>query len=294
MHPARGPVSPADLAALWFDQTIRVRLGGAAGLIRNPDLLNHFRRSFGGALGAGASPEASAGQPCPWEPPCALDVFFREQMRVEGTGLPKPFVPLADTDGADLIAGLRLFGFATDWAPAAEHAFTDALRHRLPWRKLGTVPPPLLDRWIETCEGIDPGAPPEAAALDWLTPLDAEKMDPAGKPGSILKRLHRRLQGLARWHDAALWELPDELVSYWEAIARTGEMDSPKPVPARSGLQQRTFHADTARGRLSLHGDLAPFWPLLRTGERCAIGRGATRGNGRYVLRRFSATSPYE
>ena len=79
------------LACNWFDQTIRVRLSGAARRSLDPEILNHFRRSFLGALSAGGSPAARAGQPCPWEPPCAFDVFCREQYRENGSGLPKPF-----------------------------------------------------------------------------------------------------------------------------------------------------------------------------------------------------------
>ena len=278
------PVRAADLASGWFDQTVRVRLGGAAHLSRSPELANHFRRSFGGALGAGASPEASDGLPCPWEPPCALDVFFREQMRVDGDGLPKPFVTLADRDGADLIAGLRVFGFATEWLPAVEQAFVDALRHRLPWRKLGAAPPPILDRQVETRHGFEAGPMPEAATLRWITPFDAEKIDAGEKTGSILTRLHRRLRGLARWHDADLPELNAKTVARWEAVTDARDIGAPKILASRSGLQRRTFHARAVQGRITLRGDLSPFWPLLLMGERCAVGRGAARGMGRYRL----------
>lgn len=288
-HPARGLISVEQLAGGWFDQTIWVRLGGVAGLARDFNLLNHFRRSLGEALGAGASPEASATHPpspCPWEPPCPLDVLFREQMRVEGVGLPKPFVTLADTDGADLIAGLRVFGFATDWMPTVEHAFVDALCHRLPWTKrLRIAPPPVLDRWIETCEGLDAVPTPIAVTLDWTTPLDAENLDASAKTGSVLTRLHRRLQGLARWHDAALPQLHADAVEHWEMAADASAMDAPKMQAARSGLQRKTFFADSMRGALRLCGNLAPFWPMLQMGERCCVGRGAVRGMGRFVLR---------
>ncbi|TRD14810.1 hypothetical protein FEV53_18345 [Palleronia caenipelagi] len=67
-------------------------------------------------------------------------------MRLGGDGLPKPFVMLADVDGPDLIAGLRIFGFAIDWMPAADHAFVDALRHRLPWKRLVVQSRHLVDR----------------------------------------------------------------------------------------------------------------------------------------------------
>lgn len=282
--PACGILDGDQLAASWFDQTLSLRLGGAARFARQGDLAHHLRRSFGGALGAGASPECAATHPpspCPWEPPCALDVFFREQLRVEGDGLPKPFVTLIHTDGADLIAGLRVFGFATDWIPTVEHAFTDALRHRLPWKKLGSTPPPVTDRVLETCEGLAMDTPPTAVALDWLTPLDAEKIDPVERAASVLTRLHRRLDGLARWHDSRLAPLDEGAVAYWQAMAQpTLTKRSILQVHARQA--QRT---DVAEGAMALHGDLAPFWAMLRLGERCFVGRGAARGQGRYRLR---------
>lgn len=288
LEPARGVAMPLDLASDWFDQTIQVRLGGAATLIRNPELTNHLRRSFGGALGAGASPECAATHPpspCPWEPVCALDVFFREQMRVAGDGLPKPFVTLADTEGSDLIVSLRVFGFATDWMPAAEHAFVDALCHRLPWRKLGVSMPPILDRTVKTCEGIAVDSIPDTATLDWITPLDAEKIDPSDRTASILTRLHRRLNGLARWHDASLPDLPEDVVHGWETMLETEGLHAPTLRPSHSGKDRRTFQAPVAIGTLTLRGDLRPLWPLLRLGERCAVGRGAVRGQGRYSLK---------
>lgn len=288
LKPARGVVMPFDLASDWFDQTIRVRLGGAARLLRNLELTNHLRRSFGGALGAGASPECAATHPpspCPWEPVCALDVFFREQMRVEGDGLPKPFVTLADIDGPDLIVALRVFGFATDWMPATEHAFVDALCYRLPWRKLGVSTPPILDRTVETCEGIAVDSIPNSATLDWITPLDAEKIDASNRAASILTRLYRRLNGLARWHDSALPDLPEDVVHVWETMLKTEGLRAPTLHPSHSGKDRRTFQTSVATGTLTLRGDLRPFWPLLRLGERCAVGRGAVRGLGRYLLK---------
>lgn len=278
-------VTANALATRWFDQTIKMRLGGVARLIASGELENHFRRAFGGALGAGASPEANKHQPCPWEPPCALDVFFREQLRDGGDGLPKPFVPLMDVNGPDLIAGIRIFGLATDWMPAIELAFVDALNHRLPWRKLGLAhTPPLLDRWVETREGLQISPVPKHASVQWITPLDAEAIDPSDKAGSILTRLHRRLCGFANWHDCALSELAPSAVANWESSVDTSEIEAPQPITARSGLQRRTFRSAAAGGTLRLTGNIEEFWPILLMGERCAVGRGAVRGLGRYRL----------
>lgn len=273
-------VSPPALAANWFDQTIRLRLDGCAGLIDDLEMLNHFRRSFGGALGAAASASARANLPCPWSPPCALDVFFREQLREDGIGMPKPFVMLADHDGDDLIASLRLFGFATDWMPAAEHAFIAGLREVLPWQKLGRTQPAITDRQIDTCDGISDAQIPETVTLHWLTPLDAEKIDPANNPISILTRLHRRAAQLGRWHDVGMEDANPER---WQAIEWDAAL-SLSNQPYRSQGGQTAVNADGALGDVTLSGDLAEVWPLLRVGERSLVGRGAVRGRGRYEL----------
>lgn len=113
-------VASADaLISASFDQTIALRLRGAAGGIA-PDA--HLRRSFLAALGPAASEAARSGKPCTWDPPCALDVFCREQLRHKGAGLPKPYVLWAERHEEDLVIRLRVFGMANDWFAAAAEA----------------------------------------------------------------------------------------------------------------------------------------------------------------------------
>jgi len=183
-----------------------------------------------------------------------------------------------------LIAGLRVFGFATEWLPAVEMAFIDGLSDRLPWKKLRIPRPVLLDRQIETCEGLGLDAPSNVAAMNWLTPVDAENIDLREKAGSVITRLHRRLAGLAYWHDCALGDLEPGRIDAWQRLAGTEDVSMARAVPAYSGAQKKIFRADAAAGRISLSGDLTPFWPLLLLGERCGVGRGAARGRGRFSL----------
>ena len=200
-------------------------------------------------------------------------------------GLPKPFLTLADAEDDDLLAGLRVFGLATEWMPAVEHAFVDALRHRLPWHRVGVDPPRLAERFLETCEGIPAQPPaPGAAVLHWITPYDAENLDPRKNPQSILTRLHRRLTGMALWHDTTLDPLDPETLVQWTEIADTSTLPPPRAQASRSGRQHRRFETQAITGTVILRGDLRTFWPLLRLGERCATGRGAVRGWGRYRL----------
>jgi len=281
---AQQTITSEALAGNWFDQTISVRLDGMAALIDHPDLLNHFRRSFLGALGPGASAQAAARHPCPWDPPCTLDVFRREQFREDGVGLPKPFIPMARLENNDLIASIRVFGLACDWLPHVEAAFVDALRHRVPWRKMGASTPNLLDREIETCDKLS--LPPKnvSITLEWITPFDAEKIDASEKTGSILTRLHRRIQGMARWHDCTVEDLKDSHVEIWEACSDPKNLEAIPALPSYSGTKKSMYFADAASGSIRLINNADLFWPLLVIGERCAVGRGATRGRGQFRI----------
>ena len=139
----------ADLAKTWGDADIVLCLSGAAGAGRG--ITGQVRRSFLGALGPAASAEAQDGQPCPWDPPCALDVFCREQMRnSNGDGLPIPYVLTLRRAGPDLMVTLRLFGIASDWAFAAAEALVAGLRDILPWSRMGRPVPQITTRHIQT------------------------------------------------------------------------------------------------------------------------------------------------
>ena len=58
------PVTLPELAACWRDRTVTFRLPGLAAL-PGLELGGHLRRSFLGALAAGASDQARRGRPCP-------------------------------------------------------------------------------------------------------------------------------------------------------------------------------------------------------------------------------------
>lgn len=127
------------LASRWRDRDVRLLIGpiGPA----TSAFGAHLRRSFLAALGPSASPAARAGRPCTWQPPCALDVFLREQLRVKGDGLPKPYILFWRQEGQFMEVTLRIFGTACDWAPAAAEALVAAMAS-LPWTKaLHSVPP---------------------------------------------------------------------------------------------------------------------------------------------------------
>ena len=88
----------------------RVRIPGYAALAHDLDLLRRLRGGIGEVLLEGASAEAIAGQPCPWDPPCTFDILFREQGRAGVHGIPKPYALAAERRGRDLVVAMTLFG----------------------------------------------------------------------------------------------------------------------------------------------------------------------------------------
>ena len=283
-------VDPASLAEGWFQQTAVVRIAGAGSAAGNTGLPGKLRGALGKALMKGASDAAIAGQPCPWRPACALDVLFREQARFAGRhGVPKPFVIAADRAGSDLDLQVTLFGFACDWMDSVRERLVEAVRFGLPWRKLlvGDAPgrPVIRASWVVTRDGAPPGRAPEAVVLRFLTGVDAAGCDPLDDPATLIARLARRIDGLARWQDT---RIPDPV---WEALAPVWKdlrytVDLHESVHERySERQGRTFRNVGLMGRIGIAGDLEPIWPLLRLGEHVHIGRGATAGRGRFELR---------
>lgn len=280
------PADAAGLAAAWYDQTVTFRIK-SAGRRAKADIGGHLRRSFQGALGAGASEAAARGHPCTWDPPCALDVFRREQLRgPRGDGLPKPFVLRAWGQGADLVVTLRIFGMANDWSMVAAEALATGIRTILPWHREVpglTEAPPIAARAIAPCR-LDPATAPERVRLTFLSPVDATGRDIAAEPQTLITRLIRRVDAVSRWNGVALQDgLGAALAAHAHGLAydltelRFGHYESPN----RFGQLRRD---PVISGHLTLSGDLSPIWPLLHIGTRCHVGRKAVEGLGAYRL----------
>jgi len=271
-----------DLAAAWIDQTLFMRLEGVGGV--GADFGGHLRRSFLGALGVGASPAAQAGRPCTWDPPCALDVFYREQLRgPRGDGLAKPFVLAAWPEQNDLVVMLRVFGMAMDWSSAAFEALVAGIRGILPWPRLvhGMSAPPAITARSAFTDGIIETPAPEMVQLTMLSPVDASGADPFAEPHTILARAFRRVDAISRWNGVALET--DKAI----AVARqlrsldydlTGLVAGRYSSPNRHGQRRND---PTISGTLVVRGDLTDIWPVLRIAERAHIGRHAVEGLGR-------------
>lgn len=273
-----------ELAANWHDQTVSYRLQGAGAL----DVLSlggHLRRSFLGALGRGASTEALNNLPCSWDPPCALDIYMREQFRgAKGDGLPKPYVLFCDADGADLIVSLRVFGYANDWFYVAAEALVTGMREILPWRRLfGSEVPIICERRIEQMNGVELPRNQERMALNFLTPVDASGKSDAIER-SLLSRLLRRVDGLARWQGYALD--PDYARSLTQILS---ELDYSRStlspgVYKSPNRKAENRHHKTMLGELIAIGDVSAISAFVALGERCHVGRAAVEGLGRFNL----------
>jgi hypothetical protein len=282
LAPARR-LSLAVLPAQWFHSLVALRCPGAGQLAGDPRLPGKLRGAWGRQLCATASAAAAAGDPCPWQPPCALDVLFRCQGHITpALEIPKPYVLALDAEGADLVVRLTLFGFATDWTEAAAEALLRALRNGLS----GMPPLAVAERRIWSEDGLAPAAAARAAWLRFATPCVVRQSGVARPPDlpTLVATLANRVSGLARWQDAAL-DLPAAALKRHAAglAVATGEQ-----VPARwrrySGRQGRWVPVHATRSDMLVEGDLAPLLPLLALGATTHAGSHAALGLGRYAL----------
>ena len=279
-------VDAAGLAAAWHDQSLTLRLRGA-GRRAPSDIGGHLRRSFLGALGKGASEASRNGQPCDWDPPCALDVFGREQLRgPRGDGLPKPYLLRAWAEGRDLMVTLRIFGMANDWALGAGEALAVGLREILPWSRVmpGMRDSPEIAARDFSVARIRPGRAPDRAVLVFLSPMDATGTDIAHRPQTLVARLIRRADALSRWNGVRLSDETGRALARHAATLDydlTGLRFGHYQSPNRHRKKRRD---PTIAGRFAMAGDLAPLWPILQIGTRCHIGRHAVEGLGAFRI----------
>jgi hypothetical protein len=285
---ARVPLD--QLAEHWIAATVEATVPGHGALAHDLIVMNRIRGAFGRILMAGASAAAIAGKPCPWTPPCALDLLFREQARIAGRhGIPKPWALALDRRGFDLIVRITLFGFAIDWAGVVAHALATALRDHIDWKERAPglfLPKPEVERLdIKEVSGALVPRLRSSVMMEFVTPLDAAGDDPLDRPASVIGRLARRIDLTARWMDieiAADWR---ELSAVWNALDYDAASLSRAQLDSRSGRdQKRRFQRGLVQGALAVAGDLAPIWPVLALGRLTHAGRGATAGLGRYVL----------
>lgn len=279
-----------DLPRAWVAATVAATVPGHGALADDLVVMNRIRGALGRMLMAGASHQAVSGAPCPWDPPCALDLLYREQARLDRRhGLPKPWVLALDRHDLDLIVTVTLFGFAIEWAGVVGHALVEALRGQIDWHERAPslfLPAAEVDRLtIREIDGVVVPRPRESALLDLLTPLDAAGDDPLDRPATVIGRLARRVDLMARWMGVAVDTDWPALAAHWNGLAYDTTDLHRRQLDRRSGRARQAFTLGLVGGSLGVAGDLAPLWPLLVLGQSCHAGRGGTAGLGRYALR---------
>ena len=291
LRPAR-TLTLAELPGQWFHSIVVVRCRGARVLAGDPKFAGTLRGAWGEQLKATASAEAIAGEPCPWRPPCALDVLFRIQGRITpALEIPKPYVLAVLADGADLMVRLTVFGFATDWTEAAADALVRACRVVTPRGQRLEV----VDRCYWSEDGIVIGTVPAALVLAFETPLEIRPRQRAcgvagggGEAGSdfpmLTASLGNRISGLARWQDAAIEADFRGLKDQAAAVAVRLLEHAPDRWLRFSRRQGQWIPMAGRRLVALIEGDLAPLLPLLAIGETCHAGSHASLGLGRYTL----------
>jgi len=275
------------LASAWVCQSLSWRL--ALGSTSIPfNIGAHIRRSFLGALSRGASPQARHNFPCPWVPPCAFDVFGREQLRCPlGQGLPKPYVIAVKLEDGDLILTLRIFGKGNDWSMAAAEAMVLGLQEILPWHFLypgRKGPPEILGRCVERLN-LEPILEGQGVKMEFTSPMVVSMTDLSVDPVRVLIGLMRRVDMISRWNEVGLSP---------EAARCLAPKMRERVVVVAGGLEVKSYTMPNAKrqkranrmvlGSLEVKESWRPIWPLLVMGAQCHAGRGAVNGLGGYRL----------
>nr|WP_321444803.1 CRISPR system precrRNA processing endoribonuclease RAMP protein Cas6 [uncultured Cohaesibacter sp.] len=280
-----------SLAQNWFEVEVTLTVEGWGKAMSDPGLPGRIRGAFGAELLSAASPAARKGDACTWVPPCAFEVLFRKQGRMEpGFDFPSPWVIEVDAYRGNLLVRLRLFGFASEYVGAASEALAKALVCRLKQgnqRHCFLPKPQIIDRHIESVAGLQAEISSDLLRLDFLSPVLLSKKNVVHSPRSLITTVAVRLAGLARWHDAKL-AMPNELiveVSHRLNFEWFGAYDV-KWI-RQSNRQNKKLNMAGTIGQLEISGlarDVELVGLLLQFGNRFHIGADAAYGCGRFDL----------
>ena len=114
--------------------------------------------------------------------------------------------------------------------------------------------------------------------------MNSEGDDPRERPATIVARLARRAEGLARWHDAAIGEDWRALGEVWASLDYDAGGLHAGRVDRHAGRANRNFDVATVGGVMIVAGLPPPLQALLAIGESMHVGKGAAEGFGRYRL----------
>lgn len=280
-----------ELRAHWFHTHVRWRLANLGQVVDDPGLPGRLRGAFGLSLMRSASPESLAGAPCPWDPPCAFEVLFRKQGRItSGIDFPSPWIIMVDRIDDDLIVTLQLFGFASEFAPAAIEAMSNALMHSTDFSGTFKNAPSthVIDRMVGSGEAPDYSiSTPRAIALDFMSPVNLTGKSVIDHPASLLAMLPFRLTGVARWMDFDLVLNRDCFLDAIQRLSFSWTDFSRLDWVRKSGPQKKKIPMKGYMGRLSISGDshaIATVLPALSFGEIAFCGADVAFGLGRYNI----------
>jgi hypothetical protein len=279
---AGGEVSlSACRAGFRFSDAV-IRCSALARLAEVPALMAKLRGALWEDLGSGASADAVAGHPCPWVPPCALDVLWRARDEIRpGYPMPVPWVFETDAEGDDLLVTLRLFGDAADYLAEASDAVIRGLRRG----PSGIGPMEVTDRQFGHAAGLPPLTAQKGVLLRFVTPLLLRHEQTAHvDPHALLRSLVHRTEGVLWWsgHSIAR-KIPGliELVGQVEGLWLESEADS---WTRFSNSQDKRLRMEGMTGLLMLRGpaisglaDLLAIGSVTHAGGRTAFGQGRFR-----------------
>lgn len=295
LPPIVGHVSLEDLPQLWQAVAVEIVCTMPRGFDTGPALPGRLRGAWGQALMQEASSEALAGQPCPWSPPCALDILLRDRAGATAAlALPKPWVieaaPLSDRD---LFVRLVLFGSAVALAGQAGDAMIRALRSgisgggdEIPGRGRPHLEP--SERTLRTVtvpDVADSMTSARAAVLRFVTPVVQRRGAVSGiEPVSLITGLGNRVSGLARWMGLVVEADWRSLKVLARGLSVDDEGLRGVRWMRRSGRQERIIPMEGYVGDLIIGGTLEPLMPLLALGTVTHAGSHAAHGLGCYDL----------
>lgn len=134
-----------------------------------------------------------------------------------------------------------------------------------------------------------PHAAPSSVALTFDTPLRIQRGGhPLGvgelTPGDLLRALLRRVAELVELQLGGALDVDFAALSA-HAATITGDAQLVwRDWTRQSNRQQQHMVFGGVVGRWTLHGNLAPFWPLLHLGQWLHVGKNTTFGLGRYRI----------
>jgi len=256
---------------------------GAASHAGHPGLPGKLRGALGAELRPGASAPALAGEPCPWLPPCALDVMWRPRGDLRpGYPIPLPWVIAVDAADDDLLVTLRLFGDAADYLSEATEAMIRGLARGLS----GIGPLSVADRRFRRANALPPLPAQTRILLDFITPLVLRHDQTAhADPSAMLRSLLHRVEGLLWWSGRSISaEIPSlstsiaEIDSHW--LGEQAEEWARYSAPQRQAIAMQGV-----TGRLLLSGPtLSRLADLIGVGSVTHAGGRTAYGQGRFVV----------